>query len=160
MKKIYLVTNGIGFNGYNAYMAEHGFEQIVRIREDLIPRIIPHPTLVGIGTGARFEDTYNALKPALNGIPIMYSPFIGGPEGIDENGLVTLHRGKVNAERYIGLVDNPGFDAWRFLNGCFPCDTLLCSGEELLLALDLGKLYVPGALIEIDATNRVGRQIG
>ena len=66
--KVYLVTHGKRSFGFNPWLTATGIKQIAFIRENLLPKI-PRPPLVVVGTGTRFEETYIALAPALDGIP-------------------------------------------------------------------------------------------
>ena len=154
--KMYLVTHGNRNFGCDPSLTDKGFEQIADIRVNLLPKI-PAPPLVVIGVGRRFEETYQGLNQSLRDIPMKWSPFSGSGDALEIDGRIALPGNiSVTNDDYIGMVNNPGFDAWRFISS-LPEDTLLCSGEELMMALgfesDKGRLY------EIDTERRTCRQV-
>ena len=132
-KKVFVVTHGDKENGSDAGMTEKGVKQIANIGIWGIPHI-PQPSLVLIGNGKRFMETYQVLEPVLNEAPT------------DISGSCDIN------------APGPGFDPWAFLEG-LPKNALLCAGERLLSALGLKDLYEEGALFEISVMIRKARAV-
>lgn len=142
--------------GFNSVMTEDGVGQIRLIREQHLEKKLVQPALVVVGTGSRFQQTYNILAEALTDIPVKYSLFCGGTEGWEagSNRHILCGGRIVPDKNYIGLENFPDW-AWQFLK-FLPEKTLLCAGEELMIALDLSAK--PGNLYEVDTVTHRHRQ--
>lgn len=152
--KVYLVTHGDCYSGYNPTLTEDGITQIQRISA-MIP--FQKITLVVMGTGQRFVDTYNALITVLASTPVKFSPFCGSADGSKKYGVIAIAGVMILSEDYIGVSSCAAFDAWKFISS-LPADTLLCSGGELMIALGLGDINKKAQLYELDTETRTGRQ--
>ena len=152
--KIRLIVNGICGFGYNRCMTEEGLEQ-VRATRDNVLRSIPRPPLIVVGNSLLYRGIYRVIASFFNGVPVKRSPFLGSADGLEKDGHIAVEDGKIPAGDYIGLRGTRGFDAWEFLKG-LPENTLLCGGEELMLALGLGEHYVAGQLYELDTDIKDG----
>jgi hypothetical protein len=155
MKIYYLLTCGDRNHGFNPRLTAEGTDQISGIRRDLLPNI-PRPPMIVVGTGARFGNTYAAIAPLFQNVPMKYSPLCGTGEATDKDGNIELASGvKVPKNKYISIESFSGI-AWEFIMGLQP-GTLLCAGEELMHAL--GFPSAPARLYEIDTDARAFRSI-
>lgn len=151
--KMYLITTGKCWPGYNSSMTQEGTNRIVQIRTDLLPKI-PKPRLVCVGTGKRFVHTYRAIACSLERVRVVRSPICGSESGQTLNGAVAVEDGVVPVGDYMSLIGTPGFDAWRFISG-LPENTLFCSGKELMRALtNLEELCQEGQLYELNTDTK------
>lgn len=156
--KIYLVTHPKKMCGFNPSVSDEGAQQIQRIREEIFPEF-SKPPLIVIGTGQRFKDTCDTLLRNLAEIPVKYSPFCGSGDSMEaDNDTIMMSCETTTSANYIGLVANPGFDAWKFVSS-LPDGTLLCAGGELMGALGLKAINRKGHLYELDPETKTGKMI-
>lgn len=149
----YLITHGERNFGPDPKHKPEGIEQIKNLQ---IPDDI---SVVVIGTGARFREIYDAIKPQLDDIPVKFSPFCGSADGLEANYDVILVDGTLVDLKndYISL-GSPCFDAWTFIN-LLPDKALLCAGGELLISLGLKAINEKGQLYMIDQSIEDGWKI-
>ena len=67
--KVYAITHGEAYSGYNPSLTAIGSGQVTRVGVDLLPKI-PKPPLVIAGTGLRFMQTCQIIKERLRGVPV------------------------------------------------------------------------------------------
>ena len=152
---VYLITHGKRNFGLDPSHTQEGLDQIAALW-DKLPRGI---SLIVIGTGKRFYEIYCVLQAKLKGIPIKFSPFCSSADGLEADGkIITVEKRTVVPDDYIGLIGSNCFDAWKFVSD-LPENTLLCSGGELLIALDQKEIYEKGQLYELDPETKNGRRI-
>ena len=170
MKKIiYVVTHGDSGSGHNPIMTDAGLEQIHALR-DLVKKIAAPDPYVVVGTGRRHYQTYATISSSLEGNPVViFSPFAGSGDALEKDGQIALENYAVPSDKYLGLVNNPGFDAWDFV-GNLPNGTLICGGGELMTSLGLSKSELiasaglsgvnkTGQLYELDVAKKTGRLV-
>ncbi|HEY4512349.1 MAG TPA: hypothetical protein VJH63_01660 [Candidatus Paceibacterota bacterium] len=143
MKKIYAVTHGRKLLGINPRLDPAGEVEIAA----LASRVPTSESMVDIvvGTGARFVHTFDilarakSLKIALAGVQVKYSPILGSADSgkkAETGWDVILADGtEVKAGGYLGLIDAPGIDLWKFLEEGISDGTLLITGREFIGAL-------------------------
>lgn len=149
----FLITHGERFFGPNPVHKQEGIEQIKDLQ---IPADI---SLVVIGTGARFKEIYEVIKPHVDGVPVKYSPFCGSADGLEADYNVILVDGTlVDLKNDYTSLGAPCFDAWKFVSD-LPDRTLLCAGGELLIALGLKAINEKGQLYELDPETATGKKI-
>ena len=152
----YLITHGDRFFGPNPGHTSKGIKQIrtLQIPDDI--------NLVVVGTGIRFQEIYEAIKPQIPGVPVKYSPFCGSADGLEgpetDYSIILVNRKLVSQNNYLGLIETPGFDAWGFVAN-LPNRTLICAGGELLIALGLKAINEKGQLYELDLSIKDGWKI-
>jgi hypothetical protein len=150
---IHLVTHGERFFGVNPEHSCGGIRQI----EKLV--LEEEPSLVVIGTGARFIEIYNTMIEQGNlrkNTPVKYSPFCGSADGLEANKDVILADGTtVSLNDYIN-IGSDCFDAWGFISS-LPDNTLLCAGGELMSALNFKS--EKGQLYELDPETQAIKKI-
>lgn len=148
---IYLITHGERHYGPDPVHTGQGLLQIQSLREHLKNLKI---NLIVVGTGRRFCQIYEQIRPSMNGIPVKRSPLCGSADGLEKNGCVVLTDGTiVPPKMYVSIIDNPFIDIWGFVNN-LPDGTLLCSGGELMIALGFSNINQKGHLYEIDPEKR------
>lgn len=159
MKKVYVLTHGQSSDGYNPCMTPEGVTQIVEIGLYSISKI-SKPSLILVGVGVRFFQTMEVIEGSgiMIDVPIKHSPFLGTADGFGKNKDVALQFGNITSDEYMGLVNTPGFCAWSFVNN-LPDKTLLLTGRELLIALELEHLHDDGVLLDIDLETKTGRRL-
>jgi hypothetical protein len=153
-KKVYLITNGNRFFGANPIHTSPGIDQIKSLD---IPVEI---TQVGIGTGLRFQEVYNIIRTKIPAkIPHFFSPFCGSADGFEADGQFILVDGTLVAQKnYLNLIQSRAFDAWEFISE-LANNTLLCSGDELMVALGLKSINQKGHLYVLDPEKCTGRML-
>ena len=152
----FLITHGDRYFGPNPSHTVVGIQQVQNLK-------IPEVKLIVIGTGKRFQEIYTAIKDQVSDVPIKYSPFCGGVEGLESNGQIILNDGTlVDDENCLGMIKVKAFDALMFIEELIELadgDVLLCAGGELMWALGLKPINQKGHLYELDPETKSGHMI-
>ena len=121
---VFLITHGERNFGVNPKHKPEGIEQIRNLQ---IPDDI---STVVVGTGARFREIYEVIKPQIPSVPVKFSPFCGSADGLEADYNVILVDGTlVNLKNDYISLGSPCFDACDFVRN-LPPRTLLCAGGE------------------------------
>jgi hypothetical protein len=129
-------------------MTHHGIAQIENIVIFMVNSGFT-PSMILAGVGERFLAIYETLKSGFCGVSVKYSPLLGTADVTDEDGLTYIETGKVKAEQYVGIINTQGFDPWEFLKS-LPNKTVICTGNDFLIALGLKIYCEEGVLIEVN----------
>lgn len=149
----HLITHGDRGFGSNPKHSEMGIDQIKNLT---LPEKID---LIVIGTGKRFQEIYQFIQDKLSRIPVKYSPFCGSADGLEADYRIILVDGTLlKDDEYLGMINVPAFDAWKFIAD-LPDNTLLCAGGELLIALGGKTINQKGQLYELDCEKKVAKKI-
>ena len=154
-RNISLITHGKRNFGVDPKHTTEGIEQIKNLQ---LPDNI---ALVVVGTGKRFQEIYETIRPKIYGATVKFSPFCGSADGLEADGNVILTNGTlVDLKKdYISLTNAPeAFDPWGFI-ASLPENTLLCAGGELLIALGGKAINEKGQLYELDPETKTARKI-
>jgi len=147
MKKIFLVTRGEKYPGYDSELTSNGRKQITDTLRNLAAKI-PPPPLILIGLGQSFNDICLIIESVRQWQQVLIKHSIFCGIGEEEN----------SPTDYIGLTDKNAFTPWNWF-ASLPNNALLCVNKDLISALGLKDLYRDGILIEINVNAKTGRQI-
>ena len=158
---VYLITHGDRNFGPDPIQTQMGNGQI----NAMCIAIVRIPvSMVVVGTGKRFQEIYGLIGSFRGHLwrqstPLKCSPLCGSADGLEPDGTVILTNGRlVEQENYIGIINNPAIDIWKFIEG-LPDNALLCAGGELMIALGFKDINEKGHLFEIDVQARTCQKI-
>jgi len=121
MGKVFIITHGEKYDGFDPEMTPKGFIQI----NSLLDHLPEDPPEVICGTGRRHLGVANAL--GLN--VTCYNALVGRPESLERDGTVTLACGSIPREMY----DKRGMkEALLTLLSSLQDNTILCAGRPVL----------------------------
>jgi len=95
-------------------------------------------SVVYVGFGKRFRETYHALKPALEGLEMKHSLIFGSEcskkdrKGGRSSIIVSGQGKKIREDKYLGLADIPGFDCWGAIMRKLPDGAIIITGREFM----------------------------
>lgn len=137
MPNIYVVTHGEKFKGANPCMTDQGFNEIKNLK-GLLP---VNPSIVVIGTGARFCDVALALDLVTDSADIRltsqfrmrFTPVVGGPESLEGEFVLLADGTKVPRDQFTGTED--GKASMTELVCSLPDNAVICAGRVAMILL-------------------------